>query len=194
MKLNNHIVALSLLFIIFYNICSAQENKNTMHKWFEPLNVGLEYSNVSYFGPVLQYALYNTFSITGKIEYNPNVKKFYVLPGIKYNFNQKYYGLNPIVGIQYVKMDYVKYNKMYWNGMEIIGYWIMDVYIPAKTTKQEKNVDGIFIYGGVNYPTGNLILNFGVGASYFSKIEEDNSKFIFTYNLGLYYSFTSNNN
>lgn len=78
--------------------------------------------------------------------------------------------------------------------MEIIGYWIMDVYVPAKTTKQEKNIDGIFIYGGVNYPTGNLILNFGVEASYFSKIEEDNSKFIFTYNLGLYYSFTSNNN
>lgn len=45
----------------------------------------------------------------------------------------------------------------------------------------------------VDYPTGNIILNFSVGASYFSKIKEDNNKFLLTYNLGLYYSFTSNN-
>ena len=155
------------------------------------INIGLDFSNITYIGPVLQYKILNTFQITCKVEYNLNTNDIFVLPGIKYNFNQKYYGLSPTIGIQYSKLDHIKYNKMYWNGMEITGYWIMDVYVPAKSTKQEENIDGLYVYGGVDYPIGNAVLNIGVGTSYFSKIDEDNSKYILTYNLGLYYSFST---
>lgn len=203
MKLNNYIVALSLLFIIFYNICSAQENKNTMHKWIDLLNVGLEYSNISHFGPVFQYTLYNTLSVLGKLEYNPNVKHFYVLPGIKYNFNKSYSGFYPILEMQYSKLDYIKYKKLYYNGMEVIRYCVGYDYDPItgvstciswKEGRQEIEVvtSGISLFGGTEYPINRFIINSGLGFSYFPNVkDEDRKKLILMYVFGLYYSFFS---
>jgi len=177
--------------IIFTSLVFTQSGHN--NKWIDPLNVGIEFAKVSYYGPVIQYNIYNRFQITCKAEYNPNLEKIFILPGMKYNFDWQYKGAIPYVGIHYSILDYIKYNKLYWNGMEVIGYWVMDVFVPTESTKQNKNINGLCLYGGLEYPVNNTILNIGIGTSHFPKIEEDHSKFLLTYKLGLYYSFKNTN-
>ena len=177
--------------IVLLVIITFIYGNNENNRWLKPLNLGLEFAKISYYGPVLQYNIYNQFQMTCKVAYNPNVEKFFILPGIKYSLKQPIYGVYPHIGVHYNTLDYVKYNKMYWNGMEIIGYYVMGVFVPAESTKQESNLDGVCLYGGVEYPVGNVFINLGIGTSYFPKIEDDNNKFVLTYKLGLYYSFNS---
>lgn len=205
MKHYKYLIAIFLMFIVSHNICSAQQNYSKSNKWPDPLNVGLEYSNISHFGPVFQYTLYNTLSVLGKLEYNPNVKHFYVLPGIKYNFNKSYSGFCPILEMQYSKLDYVKYKKLYYNGMEVISIcqaWDYDPILMESTCISWKSgeeievvTSGISLFGGIEYPINRFIINCGLGFSYFPDVkDEDRKKLILMYVFGLYYSFSNINN
>ncbi|MCJ7801588.1 MAG: hypothetical protein MUP82_04440, partial [Candidatus Marinimicrobia bacterium] len=121
MRQNSYNYLILFLIISIFSVTSfAQKKINAKNNWLEPLNIGLEYSNISHFGPVFQYNVFNTFSILGKLEYNSNVKNFYLLPGIKHNLYKDSCGLNPFIELQYSKLDYIQYDKMYYNGMEVV--------------------------------------------------------------------------
>lgn len=185
------------------NLYALQNHDKNASKWFVPLRVGVEYSNITHIGPVIQYNVFKTFHVTCKLEYNTNIDKLFVLPGIKYNFKNKYYGLNPFIELQYSKLDHIKYNKLFYDGKEVIRYcnnWDYDPLSGVSTciswvegkSSEKTNYNGAALFAGIEYPINNMIINMGLGTSYIPKIERSNKdKFFTIYVIGIYYSFSS---
>lgn len=205
MKQNKYIIALSLLLIIFYNICSAQEIKNTMHRWINPLRIGLEYTNNSYIGPVFQYNIWKTLHINCKLKYNPQTEDSYLLPGLKYNFSYENLSFSPFVEFQYGKLDYNKKFYFEYDGMKVIRYCAGYDYDPITgesnciswvegSKDDEVVISGVSLFGGLEYPINKFIINIGYGISYFPDVDNsDMEKLLSLYVLGFYYSFASEN-
>ena len=179
---------------------SAQENGNSeLIKWISPLNAGIEYSNITHIGPVMEYRVFKGLHVVCKLEYNTNIKSLFLLPGLKYNFRQFKYGFSPFIDLQFNKLDHIQHHKygtkedMYctaWEYDPITGVSSCTNW-DESTSSDGINYNGISLLAGLEVPIKKFVITVGIGPSYFPKIEiGDHRKLLAMYAIGLYYSFS----
>ncbi|MBD3288067.1 hypothetical protein GF337_04630, partial [candidate division KSB1 bacterium] len=90
-----HIAFIAVVFCssLYVSMSNSFAQDESSGKWFDPLRLGFEHSNITDIGPVIQYNVFKSLHVTCKLQYNTDIEDFFVLPGIKYNFKQIKYGL-----------------------------------------------------------------------------------------------------